>query len=250
MAIVYIITCKKNSKSYIGQSIRSLEARWAAHLSAARGGSPFRFHSAIRKYGQDQFDMSVLFEHEDVNIVKQKEEQLIAEYNTMEVGYNARPGNTGGWVVKPENYKTWLTNNTIACRGAKNGNALSISNDEIIEHLSTLSRQLGYVPGFKTFLKYTDSINVKIPKNFRQYRFEGKYSNLANIVADRTRVPIKPLYSKSLDHRKSISLTLKGKTWWSCIELNKQQLILDPNELDQNYNWHKGKLISVKNRNS
>jgi len=49
--IVYKITNKKNGKSYIGKTEYSLEHRWNRHLSSAKNGSKFRFHSAIRKYG-------------------------------------------------------------------------------------------------------------------------------------------------------------------------------------------------------
>ena len=51
--IVYKITNKKNGKSYIGKTEYSLKHRWNRHLSSARNGSKFRFHSAIRKYGED-----------------------------------------------------------------------------------------------------------------------------------------------------------------------------------------------------
>ena len=65
MAIVYKITNRANDKSYIGHSVRTLEQRWKSHLSCVRQGSKFRFHSAIRKYGIDQWDKEIIFENID-----------------------------------------------------------------------------------------------------------------------------------------------------------------------------------------
>ena len=35
------------------------------------------------------------------------EEKLIVEYNTMNDGYNAKPGGCGGWIVTDKNYNKW-----------------------------------------------------------------------------------------------------------------------------------------------
>ena len=59
--IVYLVTCRVTGKNYGGQTIRTVEERWAQHLGEA---GPGRFetplHRAIRKYGPGAFDVQVL----------------------------------------------------------------------------------------------------------------------------------------------------------------------------------------------
>lgn len=77
--IVYKITNKINGKNYIGKTEYSLEHRWNRHLSSSRNGSKFRFHSAIRKYGEDYWNLSVIetYQTEDENFINEKETHFI-----------------------------------------------------------------------------------------------------------------------------------------------------------------------------
>jgi group I intron endonuclease len=58
---IYLITNMVNGKYYVGQH-KSVEPqiRWKKHLVSARGGSPYALHSAIRKYGEDNFKIELL----------------------------------------------------------------------------------------------------------------------------------------------------------------------------------------------
>ena len=102
--IVYCITNTINGKKYIGMTGRTLTERWNSHCSSARNGSPFRFHSAIRKYGETSFSKEILFDDLSIQECRTIEEETIEEYNTMDHGYNARPGGCGGSVVPDEKY--------------------------------------------------------------------------------------------------------------------------------------------------
>jgi len=51
--VIYIHTCKISGKSYVGITNKTAEERFAEHCQAARRGSKFAFHGAIRKYGED-----------------------------------------------------------------------------------------------------------------------------------------------------------------------------------------------------
>ena len=135
MAIVYRITNKINGKSYIGQTVRTLDQRWRSHLSSVNQGSKFRFHSAIRKYGVDNWKLDILFENDDVDLCKKKEEELIALYNLTnnKKGYNATPGGCGGWVVPYEKYEFWRKKQSINNTGLNNPNSTGYSNEELIE---------------------------------------------------------------------------------------------------------------------
>ncbi len=59
VGIVYLARCKANGKTYVGQTIGTLERRRRQHENAAgRTGKPFQ--NALKKYGLDSFEWSVL----------------------------------------------------------------------------------------------------------------------------------------------------------------------------------------------
>jgi group I intron endonuclease len=59
---IYKITNKINGKVYIGKTVRTVEQRWAQHLADAHRRSSPLLHNAIRKYGSDAFNISILHE--------------------------------------------------------------------------------------------------------------------------------------------------------------------------------------------
>jgi hypothetical protein len=52
---VYLITNTVNGKRYVGKTHRASRKRWADHCSAAKRGSQYPLHCAIRKYDKDAF---------------------------------------------------------------------------------------------------------------------------------------------------------------------------------------------------
>ena len=60
--IVYCITNASNGKKYVGRTSKTLDQRWRAHVLAAKHGSCYKFHLAIRKHGPDAFKVEVLEE--------------------------------------------------------------------------------------------------------------------------------------------------------------------------------------------
>ena len=68
--LIYAIRNTVNGKVYIGQTVRSLEQRWAQHvlLSRVRNMPVCR---AIRKHGADKFTRIVLFYAKDTDGVRQ-----------------------------------------------------------------------------------------------------------------------------------------------------------------------------------
>jgi len=96
--IIYLVTCSVNGKHYVGQTVRTLEERWAQHL---REAGPQRFetplHRAIRRYGIGAFKLEVL-EHiqrrTDLNL---KEAEYAYLYDALVPnGYGLRAGNGRG----------------------------------------------------------------------------------------------------------------------------------------------------------
>lgn len=93
--LIYKATNKLNDKSYIGFTSRPIEFRKREHFYSSRYGDG-RFSRAIRKYGIDAFEWSILFESNDLEITKNiMEPKFISEYNTLSNGYNMTTGGDG-----------------------------------------------------------------------------------------------------------------------------------------------------------
>ena len=87
---IYKITNIINGKCYIGQSVQP-KRRFIAHCSRAKhdaDNSPL--HSAIKKYGKENFTLEILEWTDNYN---QREQELIKQYNTLSPnGYNVCAG--------------------------------------------------------------------------------------------------------------------------------------------------------------
>lgn len=92
MTGIYLITNKVNGKKYVGQSI-DIEERWKRHICASKK-SEFHIHRAIRKYGIDNFDFSIL-EECPVDKLDEREIYWISELDTYNNGYNMTLGGEG-----------------------------------------------------------------------------------------------------------------------------------------------------------
>ncbi len=100
---IYLITNKINNKHYVGQTIR-LRKRLLKHLSDSRNNARVEhilLYRAFRKYGIDNFEVSVLYKVEYSETVKQildeKEIAYIQEYDSYgEHGYNQTTGGDAG----------------------------------------------------------------------------------------------------------------------------------------------------------
>lgn len=62
MPLIYKITNQVNGKIYVGQTTLRLEQRWRKHLLDARNGRSCALHNAVRKYGDQNFDIETLEE--------------------------------------------------------------------------------------------------------------------------------------------------------------------------------------------
>ena len=98
MVGIYKITNTSNGKSYIGQSI-DIKTRWSSHksrsLSTTEHHDNMPIHSAMAKYGIDNFTFEVLEECLPDEL-DAKEKHWIARLNTISPdGYNVLPGGQG-----------------------------------------------------------------------------------------------------------------------------------------------------------
>lgn len=88
--IIYKITNKINGKVYIGQTIRSLKARWYEHCNDERR----TFYRAIKKYGKENFIVEQIDSAETQQELDIKEGNWIAFYDSTNKtkGYNLSSG--------------------------------------------------------------------------------------------------------------------------------------------------------------
>lgn len=94
MGVIYLITCKTSGHQYVGQTKFTSRTRWIAHCSEARSGRAgcSALNAAIRKYGEEDFDVRDVYEVDDDEL-DMWEEATIEEYKTFgNGGYNLTSG--------------------------------------------------------------------------------------------------------------------------------------------------------------
>ena len=115
MCGIYEIRNIKNGKAYVGQST-NIKARWGEHIRSARNESDSCvIHRAIRKYGVESFEFSILQECEnDQETLDSLESFYIKYLNTMiPSGYNVKAGGSHGGVRGTLNSNSKLTEEMV-----------------------------------------------------------------------------------------------------------------------------------------
>lgn len=93
MGVIYKIQKKSDGKIYVGKTARTLEIRMNEH----RWSTELYIDRAIRKYGMDAFEVSVIEECDDEEKLNEREIYWIAFYNCKKPnGYNMTDGGDGG----------------------------------------------------------------------------------------------------------------------------------------------------------
>lgn len=247
--IVYCITNTANGKKYIGMTGRTLEERWKSHCSSARNGSLFRFHSAIRKYGEDSFVKEVLFDNLNIQDCRTIEEETIKEHCSMIHGYNAKPGGCGGWIVPDEKYDEWLTNIIHTSTLESNGMWSGYSDDFILDECVLIFNDYIKKEDF-TYTGILKNLRNKyngIPKSFSKNRFSDYQNSFKIGLSNKLNISVHELDRlsriKSLDHKKSLSNINIGNLWYSndILKVSKTSKTHPGNE------WYKGRKYGNKN---
>ena len=91
---VYMHKNKINDKVYIGITKQKINSRWRK----GKGYKECKFRNAIDKYGWDNFEHIILFEHLSKESACNKEMELIKKYNSNDrnFGYNVSTGGDSG----------------------------------------------------------------------------------------------------------------------------------------------------------
>lgn len=92
---IYSIRNRKNNKRYIGQTMQDGNARFRQHLSELRNNKHHNqyLQKDFNRFGEKSFDIRVLMDAENVDILNEMEVHYIEKYNCLHPnGYNKRPG--------------------------------------------------------------------------------------------------------------------------------------------------------------
>lgn len=80
-----------NGKSYYGLTTHSLHVRKSSHLRSAKSGSNSYFHKALRKYGPEVFEWSVILESTSLDSLYKLEKLVISLFEDWQT-YNISKG--------------------------------------------------------------------------------------------------------------------------------------------------------------
>jgi group I intron endonuclease len=96
VAGVYCFLNKINFKRYIGSAV-NIDRRIKYHKSLLKTNkhSNIKFQRAVNKWGIDNFEIIVLEEVYDINVLRDREQHFIDFYNSCSEGYNLAPNAKG-----------------------------------------------------------------------------------------------------------------------------------------------------------
>jgi group I intron endonuclease len=92
---IYVAVNQLNNKCYVGQTTRTVEKRWRAHI---KSGSTTYFTRELRRVGAKVFSVSTIAEAQNKEQLDQLEKLWIITLNSMDSthGYNTRMGGAHG----------------------------------------------------------------------------------------------------------------------------------------------------------
>lgn len=89
--LIYCITNKIDGKVYVGLTT-DLRSRLCKHFSEARNNRGYRLHEAIREYGEDNFETSVLCYCASLEEALEREMEYVNLFDSNFNGYNSTLG--------------------------------------------------------------------------------------------------------------------------------------------------------------
>lgn len=111
MGYIYKITNTINNKIYIGQTSKTIEERFKAHISKAKQHINRYLYDAMNHYGYENFIIEQI-EQCNNDLLNEREMYWIKKYqsNNSQIGYNMTEGGEGGntWERNPHKNQTSL----------------------------------------------------------------------------------------------------------------------------------------------
>lgn len=161
---IYKIENKVNGKIYIGQSI-NIPRRWRQHrttaVDLAKEEYDYPLYRAIRKYGLENFDFSVL-EYCEPKDLDEKEKFYIKKFQSFSEGYNQTAGGADGW------HYSKINDNILAeiINLLKNSNLTQL---EIADKFDLNFTTISYINNGKTLRQ--DNIEYPIRNNIKPKKY-------------------------------------------------------------------------------
>lgn len=140
---IYKIQNKINNKIYIGKTIHNIEIRFEEHIKASKNEkSSSVLYRAIRKYGIQSFDISVVDVTNNKDVLNEKEKYWIKFYDSKANGYNMTHGGDGGNLIEHKK-KFYHTEESRAIISARTKEAMQNLPPEKKEKLKSQKGKLG-----------------------------------------------------------------------------------------------------------
>ncbi|UGO50702.1 homing endonuclease [Bacillus phage vB_BanS_Sophrita] len=169
---IYMIENVSNKKKYIGQTV-DIKKRMERHKQNMRNGIQSKLYSAMRKYGEDGFTLSILeavYSKEEADEAEKFYIELFDTFNSD--GYNMTAGGDG--FVKGENHPMYGKKHSEESRRKIGlGHKGKFVSDETREKLSALAKNR-YVGENNPNVKLTEKEVLEIIEliNTKQYELQ------------------------------------------------------------------------------
>lgn len=168
---IYRAYCLVTKKSYIGQTINTLETRKSRHLSDTFGkkNSQLHFHKALRKYGVDNFEWTVI----DTVIADSRESlcecldileiKYIEQYDSYRNGYNMTIGGQNGATKESKKVTIYNDDGEVIkyCLSCKDASSFLQVPEAIIRSNVNRNQNFLYKDRERYILRYSDEILTK-----------------------------------------------------------------------------------------
>ena len=226
MGCVYQAKNLITGKLYIGKTVKSLSDRVSCHISNAKGKSDLYFHKAIRKYGIDSFQWSILYQGDKESQLYEMEQMFIKQLNTMApLGYNLTAGGDG--MLEPTNeLRTKLSKAQMGhivteetkgkLRAANLGKTVRICTEETLKKMS--ERMLGNKYGLGRICSPEERARISKMHKGRQKSKEERANlskgHLGEKPSDETKRKMSASrkgYKHSEETKRKIRIALTGK---------------------------------------
>jgi hypothetical protein len=180
---IYKLQNKINGKIYIGKTKRSIVARMKDHRNSK---CCIYLYNALKKYGEDGFDINIIYETDNEDDICRKEKEYILQYNSLVPnGYNLVLDTDQGRTFHSST-KQLMSNNTqggcktvkiwskyIGVRSRKNSKLYSVrvtKNQKTYFHYYT--NELDAAKAYDKVVLYLYGLNAKLnfPEKFEIYK--------------------------------------------------------------------------------
>jgi group I intron endonuclease len=198
--VVYCFRNKITGKVYIGKTVKSMRTRWKTHhWHAFSNNSPAFFHRALRKYGEEAFELSILATATTNDELCRLEKKYIQELqaDNADTGYNLTSGGEGSIGYHPS--KETRLKLSRATSGTRNPNYGKAS--------VWRGKPLPLAAKIKLSIANSGSSHPLHGQQFSEDKIEAFKSLLGGVKQKQRKVK----YTPSEETRRKISLANRGK---------------------------------------